>query len=226
MIKGIILAAGQSSRFGREDGFGKCFTHVGGGVLLENSIKTLRDVGVESIIIGINPKDESVAENIFRKYNNVEIKLSTSKGTAGCLIDVITPAIERAVVLYGDTVYRSSINNFYGVFQKLNKGRAAIGVQQTENLENYMAIVEEKDGYVPLIKPHGLKTGLAYVGLFGFNDRLIMNKLSELEFSRRGELELTDLIKKYASSKALDLGFYNSSFVDCNTKEKISDIIT
>ncbi len=221
MTIGIILAAGQSRRFGLENGFGKCFTQVDNKILVEYPIETLKNLGIKSIVIGVNPRDEFIARTVFEKYNDIEMKLSCSRGTAGCLKDILTREMNKGIVLYGDTVYLESIREFNDVLQKISKGWAVIGVQQTNSLKNYMAIIERHGKYVPVLKPHEFKTGWAYIGLFGFNDPLILNKLSEMELSLRGELELTDLIKKYASLNALELGFYNYSFVDYNRREQI-----
>lgn len=226
MTTGIILAAGQSRRFGLENGFGKCFTCVGDKMLVEYPIRTLKNLGIKSIVIGINPRDEFIARTFLEKYDGIEIKLSRSNGTAGCLKDVLTREINRGIVLYGDTVYFSSVGKFNDVLQKISIGYAVIGVKQTDSLENYMAIIERHGKYTAVLKPHGFKTGLAYIGLFGFNDPLILNKLSEIELSFRGELELTDLIKKYATLSTLELALSDYNLVDCNNREQILKILT
>lgn len=183
-------------------------------------------MGIKIIVIGVNPRDESIARTILEKYDGVEIKLSRSRGAAGCLKDILTPKVKKGIVLYGDIVYLESIGGFNEALQRLNIGWAVIGVQQTNCLKNFMAIIENCGKYLPVIKPHGYEKGLAYIGLFGFNDPLILNKLFELEFSSRGELELTDLIKIYAELNALELGFYNFGLVDCNTKELATELLS
>ncbi len=224
MITGIILAAGQSKRYDSKNKHGKCFTRINERLLINYPVCTLKNIGISPIIIGVNAKSESIAKSVFRGLKNVEIRISSSKGTAGCLRDVLSPEITRGIVLYGDTVYLDSIAEFGKTLSMIKRGWAVIGVQQTNNLQKYMAIVQTGKGYDPIIKPHYLKKGLAYIGLFGFNDPLILNKISNLISSKRNELELTDLIKKYAELNRLRLGFYRSKFIDCNTKERISEL--
>lgn len=112
MTMGIILAAGQSKRFGLENGFGKCFTRVGEKMLVEYPIWTLKNLGIKSIVIGVNPRDEFIARTALEKYDGIEIKLSCSRGTAGCLKDILTRKMNKGIVLYGDTVYLASVGGF------------------------------------------------------------------------------------------------------------------
>jgi len=205
---------------------GKCFTRINKLFLVEYNIIALFFGGAEHIIVGVNEVDYPLAKELVLKYDNLEIKVCHTKGTAGCLKDLLlTDKHDTGVVLYGDTVYFSRISGFLNRVKGASIGQAVIGVKNSDDLANYMAVVPCADShYLPILKPHGLRTGLAYIGLFGFHDDFILDKLNQLSPSLRGELEMTDLIKLYAHSDNLNLSSYRGQLIDCNTIDKLLEL--
>ncbi|PIT90294.1 MAG: hypothetical protein COU22_02980 [Candidatus Komeilibacteria bacterium CG10_big_fil_rev_8_21_14_0_10_41_13] len=224
MVTGFVLAAGQGKRFSRQSDRGKCFFRAGDKLLIEHSINSLLLAGVDRIIIGVRSDDLKFAAELAYKYQRLDFVTSSTKGTAGCLLDMCEHISGHTVVVYGDTVYLDSVSDFITAVSLVKSGSAVIGVKQTNNLKNYMAVIQERSQIQVFIKPHNFRKGLAYVGLFGFCDNTIVHRLRELRPSKRGELEMTDLIKLYSQLNIINLARYNGEFIDCNTPEKLTFI--
>lgn len=221
METGIILAAGKGKRFGTIGSVNKCFFKSDDLHLIEYPIQFLYKNGIEKIIVGVNEESLRYAQFLRKKYSNLIVKLSQTRGTAGCLLDVLDEDIKQGVVLYGDTIYEGSAEDFFSRYYSMKEG-CLIGCMNSQDLKNYMAVisVDEKE-YEIYLKPHSYTKGLAYVGLFAFNDPLIREKIISMEKSQRGEFEITDLIKRYAKMKKLHVGLFNGNRIDCNKKEHI-----
>ena len=91
--------------------------------------------------------------------------------------------------------------------RKLNKG-SKIMLHRVNNPENYgVAKLNKKGKIIKIVeKPKKLISNYAITGLYFFDNKVIKYS-KELKPSKRGELEITDLIRKYHSNKNLNVEF-------------------
>ena len=185
----------------------------------------MKQVGITDIVIGINERDYELGQR-FGERHNVVVKVSTTRGTAGCLKDCLSEDCNRGIVLFGDTIYTSPIPYCDAIFNTAPEGTAIIGVKRTADLAHFMAVVPHNGGYITRIKPHTFREGFAYIGTLGFYDSTIGERINHLRPSKRGELEITELIGVYAQENALMITQYTGEFVDCNTLESVDKAVT
>ena len=100
MISGIVLAAGESSRFGST----KQLVEVDGKPLVVHAIDALRDAGVDEILVVVGHDEERVREALppdAHVISNPAYRDGQATSLAAALHDV-DPSSEAAVVLLAD----------------------------------------------------------------------------------------------------------------------------
>lgn len=125
MIAGIILAAGESKRFNRQN---KLTLPLGSGLIIERVLETALKSVLARVILVVKPDDNEIIE-IGKKYNttiifNPEYKNGMSSSIKAALLELDKEkSIEGFCVLLGDQPFISSktIDSVVKAFQKGKK---------------------------------------------------------------------------------------------------------
>lgn len=200
-LKAIILSAGEGSRM-RPLTLTKPKTMlpVAGKPIIQYNIESLRDNGINDILIIVRYKEE-IVRNYFGDGSDfgVNISYKTQKdflGTANAISygeDFIDDSI---IVLNGDIILDDEI--IHEIIKKYNylspdtlmlltevEDPSAFGVVEIEN-GNIKNIVEKP-------KREEAPSNLVNAGIYIFN-KDIFDKIRETEISERGEYEITDSV--------------------------------
>ena len=201
-MKAVILAAGKGKRLRPITATRpKPLIPIAGKPLLEHTILSLKEAGIDSILLIVGYKQEMIKEYFKDGIENFGIKIdyltqTEHLGTANAAryaIDFV--GNDNFLLMYGDIlidgkVFKNLIEEF-----KLSKPEGIISLIRVKNPEEFGIITLNDDGFVEKIteKPSkGSNLGdLANAGIFIFKS-LIFKAIQETKKSIRGEYEFTD----------------------------------
>ena len=224
--KGIILAGGKGTRLSPLTKIiNKQLLPLYDKPLIFYPLSVLMLAGIKDILIITNPNEEIYFKKILGDGSMYGIKITYIKQDKpnglpeAFIIGEKFINKENVALILGD-------NFFYGqgFTQKLiqqtykNKG-ATIFLYQVNNPQDY-GIVKIKDKKIISIKekPKSSESKLAITGLYFF-DKRVVNFSKKLKPSKRGELEMVDLFKKYLKIDKLNINLLGrgSAWLDTGT---------
>ncbi len=228
--KGIILAGGTGSRLSPlTKVINKQLLPLYDKPLIFYPLSILMLAGIRDILIITNPNEDINFKKILGNGSNFGIKiqyLTQNKPNGLPEAFIIGEKFinnKNVALILGD-------NFFYGqgftkrLKQKTKaKSGSTIFTYQVNNPEDY-GIVEIKKERISSIKekPKNSKSNLAITGLYFF-DHKVVNFSKKLKPSKRGELEIVDLLKKYLSRKKLKIEYMGrgSAWLDTGNAESL-----
>ncbi len=228
--KGIILAGGTCSRLSPlTKVINKQLLPLYDKPLVFYPLSILMLAGIRNILIITNPNEDINFKKILGNGSNFGIKiqyLTQNKPNGLPEAFIIGEKIinkKNVALILGD-------NFFYGqgftkrLKQKTKaKSGSTIFTHQVNNPEDY-GIVETKKERILSIKekPKNSKSNLAITGLYFF-DNNVVNLSKKLKPSKRGELEIVDLLKEYLSRKKLKIEYMGrgSAWLDTGNVESL-----
>jgi glucose-1-phosphate thymidylyltransferase len=227
--KGIILAGGTGSRLSPlTKVINKQLLPLYDKPLIFYPLSILMLAGIRDILIITNPNEDVNFKKILGNGSNFGIKIQylTQQKPNGIpeafIIGEKFINGKNVALILGD-------NFFYGQgFTKRLKQQTKIKLGSTiftykvNNPQDY-GIVEEKNTILNIIeKPKKSKSNLAITGLYFF-DKRVVNFSKKLKPSKRNELEIVDLLKKYLKIKKLKIEFMGrgSAWLDTGNAESL-----
>ena len=228
--KGIILAGGTGSRLSPLTKIiNKQLLPLYDKPLVFYPLSILMLSGIRDILIITNPNEDINFKKILGNGSNFGIKiqyLTQNKPNGLPEAFIIGEKFinnKNVALILGD-------NFFYGqgftkrLKQKTKaKSGSTIFTYQVNNPEDY-GIVEIKNKKIFSIKekPKNSKSNLAITGLYFF-DHNVVNISKKLRPSKRGELEIVDLLKEYLSRKKLKIEYMGrgSAWLDTGNAESL-----
>jgi len=228
--KGIILAGGTGSRLSPLTKVtNKQLLPLYDKPLIFYPLSILMLAGIKDILIITNPNEDINFKKILGNGSNFGIKiqyLAQQKPNGLPEAFIIGEKFinkENVALILGD-------NFFYGqgfVKRLKNKTKMKSGstifTYQVNNPQDY-GIVEIKNNKIIKIKekPKKSKSNLAITGLYFF-DKNVVNFSKKLRPSKRKELEIVDLLKKYLKIKKLKFEFMGrgSAWLDAGNVESL-----
>ena len=245
MLKGIVLAGGTGSRLNPiTNVISKQLINIYDKPLIYYPISTLMLSGIKNILIITNKSSQSQFKNLLGDGSDWGISLRyavQNKPDGLPQAFVIAKKYiknENVCLILGDNIlYGNDLGSFLKKAFEDHQG-ASIFTYKVNNPEEF-GVVEFKNKKIISIKekPKKTKSNSAIIGIYFF-DKNVSEYAKKLNPSKRGELEITDLIKKYQNLDKLkfielgrgftwiDVGNFNSIMTASNhisNIEKIQD---
>ena len=206
MIKrGIILAGGKGTRMSPlTKAVNKQLLPIYDKPLIFYPLSILMLAKIKDILIVVNKGQLNQYKKILPNGNNIGIKISfieqsTPKGLPDAFIlGQKFIGTENVALILGDNFfYGQNLTSQLLNYRKLNKG-AKIILHKVLKPEQYgVAKINKRNKVIKVVeKPKKFISDLAVTGLYFFDNKVIKYS-KELKPSKRGELEIIDLIKKY-----------------------------
>jgi glucose-1-phosphate thymidylyltransferase len=228
--KGIILAGGKGSRLGPlTKATNKQLLPLYDKPLIFYPLSILMLARIRDILIITNPNEDNNFKKILGDGSNFGIKIQY-------LTQPKPNGIPEAFIIGEKFINKQNIalilgdNFFYGqgFTKKLReqikiKSGSTIFTYKVNNPQDY-GIVEIKNNKILRIieKPKKSKSNLAITGLYFF-DKKAVNLSRKLKPSKRKELEIVDLLKRYLKIKKLKFEFMGrgSAWLDTGNAESL-----
>ena len=209
--KGIILAGGYGTRMSPlTKAVNKQLLPVYDKPLIYYPLSILMLAGIKDILIIVNKDQKSQFEKLFQNGKRLGIKINyieqiNPKGLPDAFIlgKKFIGKDKVALILGDNFFYGQSLTSKLKKCIKLNSG-CKILVHPVKKPELYgIADIDNKNKIKSLKeKPKKSKSNLAVTGLYFFDNKVIDYSKS-LKPSKRGELEIIDLLNKYRGKNKL-----------------------
>jgi glucose-1-phosphate thymidylyltransferase len=228
--KGIILAGGTGSRLSPlTKVINKQLLPLYDKPLIFYPLSILMLAGIRDILIITNPNEDINFKKILGNGSSFGIKIQY-------LTQQKPNGLPEAFIIGEKFINKQSValilgdNFFYGQGftkrlkkQTRIKSGSTIFTYKVNNPQDY-GIVEIKNNKISNIKekPRKSKSDLAITGLYFF-DKKVVNFAKELKASKRKELEIVDLIKKYLKIRKLNVEFMGrgSAWLDTGNADSL-----
>ena len=213
--KGIILAGGLGTRMSPlTKAVNKQLLPIYDKPLIYYPLSILMLAGIKEILVIVNKGQLNQFKKILSNGERFGVKINyleqiTPRGLPDAFIlgEKFIGKENVALILGDNFFYGQSLTKKLKDCVKLKHG-CKILVHPVNNPELYgVASVNKKNKIISLIeKPKNAKSNLAVTGLYFFDNKVV--KLSKsLKPSKRGELEIVDLLKKYKNKNKLNAEF-------------------
>jgi glucose-1-phosphate thymidylyltransferase len=228
--KGIILSGGRGSRLGPiTKSVNKQLLPLYDKPMIFYPLSVLMLAGIRDILIITNKNEIGSFKKLLNNGNELGIKLS--------FLEQDKPnGLPEAFIIGEKFIKKQSValilgdNFFYGQgFTKRlkemvkNKSGATIFVYPVNNPSDY-GVAEISNGKVKNIeeKPKKPKSNLAITGLYFFDSNAI-NMAKKLKPSKRNELEIVDLMRKYLRNNKLKIELMGrgSAWLDAGSADSL-----
>lgn len=224
-MKGIVLAGGSGTRLSPlTEVTNKHLLAVYNKPMVFYPIQTLLSTGIKDILIVSSPDHAGSFLKLLGSGEKFGAKFSFKVQEGGSL--GIAHALNLArdfangddmAVILGDNIFEDSFAEAVSSF----KGGARIFLKEVEDAKRF-GVAEIVDGKVVAIeeKPSKPKSNFAQTGLYLYDQR-VFEIIDSLDFSARGELEITDVNNQYIEWGEMDAVFVDGSWTDAGTFESL-----
>ena len=230
-IVGILMAAGTGSRLKPLTlGVNKHFLPIFDKPMIYYSMSALLLSGVRDIVIVCNLEDLSKYQKLFGDGSflgvNIDYKIQESARGIADAFNICESVIRNrpTVLVLGDNVFfgtgfskklraaRSSLKGGHIFGYRVQDSRS-FGVAELDNKNTIISIEE---------KPKKPKSDIAITGLYFFDETASV-RVKSLKPSKRGELEIIDLLKSYQTENKLNIEVLERGFawLDTGTPESL-----
>ena len=231
--KGIILAGGRGTRLSPlTKVLNKQLLPLYDKPLIFYPLSVLMLAGIKDILIITNQGETSLFKKILRNGENFGINISYKEQKK-------PNGLPEAFIIGEKFIKNQSValilgdNFFYGqgftnrIKEKIQENRGATIFTYTVNNPSDYGIIElDRNNKIKNIleKPKKTNSRLAITGFYLF-DKNVVNFAKKLKPSKRNELEIVDLIKRYFKEKNLDAEFMGrgSAWLDTGSVQNLNE---
>jgi len=219
-MKGVILSAGMGTRLHPLTiTTNKNLLPVYDKPLIEYPMKTLRDGGVDDILLVSNR--EHIDQ--FAKLFGSTVKYAIQENPKGGIADALKSAKgfvskqESFVLILADNIFEKGLD-----FSLKKDKKGKIFLKQVDDAFRFGVpeFNEEKEIISIIEKPEGATVGFAQTGAYMYRGE-VFNILDKIKPSARGELEISDVNNYYAKLKVLDYEVIEGFWRDAGTFEAL-----
>jgi len=212
--KGIILAGGKGTRMSPlTKAVNKQLLPIYDKPLIYYPLSILMLANIKDVLIVVNKGQLNQYKKLIPVNNNLGIKISyveqedpNGLPEAFVLGEKFIGKSNVALILGDNFFYAQSLSSTLNTCVKLKKG-AKILLHKVNKPERYGVAKINNNKIIDLKeKPKKFYSDLAITGLYFFDNDVIKYTKS-LKPSKRGELEITDLLKKYLNKNKLKAEF-------------------
>ena len=203
-MKGIILAGGSGTRmYPVTRVYSKQLVTIYDKPLIYYPLSILMLAGIKEILIISNEETIPLYKKLFGDGSHVGLRIeyavqSAPNGIAeSFIIGEKFIGKDSVSLILGDNIFYGTLNFFYRSVEELKHG-ATIFAYQVNDPERYGIVEFDKNGKAISIeeKPKLPRSNYAVPGLYVYDNKVV--EISKnLKPSSRGELEITDVNKKY-----------------------------
>ncbi len=224
-MKGIILAGGTGSRlFPLTKTTSKQLLPVYDRQMIFYPLETLKNSGIDDILVITDYNNSLPVQNLLGDGSDYGVKLSyciqeKPRGLPEAFIlGESFIGEDNVTLILGDNIFRDSFSWEVSTF----KHGARILAKEVQDPERFGVVTLDKDNKVTSLeeKPVIPKSNLAVPGFYIFDNRVI-SFAKELTPSKRGELEIIDLQKKYLDVGELEAFSCKGEWMDAGTFDSL-----
>jgi len=224
-MKGVILAGGTGSRlFPSTKVTNKHLLPIFNKPMIQYPIDTLKRSGIREILIvtGAEHAGDFMALLGSGIDFGVQFTYKVQDGSGG-IAQALSLAEnfangEPIAVILSDNIFEEDFSKDVECFEE----GAKIFVKRVENASRFGVVETNEEGLVKHIeeKPSIPKSNLAQTGFYLY-DGQVFDLIRNLEPSKRGELEITDVNNLYIKKDALHASEISGMWVDAGTHESL-----
>ncbi len=203
-MKGIILAGGSGTRmYPMTKVYSKQLVTIYDKPLIYYPLSVLMLAGIKEILIISNDETIPLYQKLFNNGNNIglDIQYVVQPAPNGIAQSFILGenfiGDDSVTLILGDNIFYGKLDFFYKAVERNDIG-ATIFAYQVNDPERYGIVEFDEKGKAISIeeKPKIPKSNYAVPGLYVYDNKVV--EISKnLKPSARGELEITDVNKKY-----------------------------
>ena len=228
--KGIILAGGEGSRVGPSTkAISKQLIPLADKPIIFYSLSILMLLNIKNILLIVKKQDQASFKKLLGNGKNfgIKIKYIIQKKPKGLpdafILGKKFIKNDNIALILGDNFFHGQglIEFLNNALKNFNSG-ACVFSYNVKNPSAYGVIEQNIKGIKLIEKPIKTKSKKAITGLYFF-DKNVSRLSSKLKKSKRGELEIIDLLKLYLKDKKInikDLG-RGSTWLDTGTSKDI-----
>lgn len=229
--KAIILAGGNATRlYPLTHSISKQLLPVYDKPMIYYPLSTMMIAGIKDILIITQESQKKLFENLLGSGNQWGIKLTYAtqnepKGIADAFIvgEEFIGGDSVALILGDNIFYGENIRKLLESASKEKEG-ATVFAYQVSDPERYAVIEYNKDSKAISLeeKPKKPKSNFVVTGLY-FYDNNVIDYAKSLKPSDRGEIEITDINKKYLDDQKLYIKTMNRGYawLDAGTHKSL-----
>ena len=231
-IKTLIAAGGLGKRLQgfRGNESTKVLLEVKKTPMINLQIQKLIEWGLDDFVIITNPQYDQLIKDVTSSIQGISIDYviqNEPKGISHAFLQAENKVSEdeAIVCVLGDNFFGEDLLNNVNFENFVQNQKSLIFTKKVNNPEEFgVASIGQDQKVIEIIeKPKNPATNLAVVGVYIF-DYSMFNKIKTLKPSKRGELEITDLINIYIDKSCCEHIQLNSWWVDAGTPERIIEL--
>ena len=226
-MKGVILAGGQGTRlYPLTKATNKHLLPVGRVPMIFHAVQQLVDAGIVEIMVITST--EYMGDLVRCLGSGEEFNCSLSYkvqekplGIAHALNLASNFARgERIVVILADNIFGSGIGKVVEGFAAQKEGARVVLKKVNDPTRYGVAALDEKQVMYIEEKPKAPPSDFAVVGLYCYDEK-VFDIIQNLEFSDRGELEVTALNNEYIKLHQMEYEVFDGKWMDAGTPESL-----
>jgi glucose-1-phosphate thymidylyltransferase len=227
-ICAVIAAAGLGTRLKnyKNNHSTKILIDIGENSMISTQVNQILSWGINNFVIITNPEfDSLIRKDINETHPNINVKFVVQDkplGIAHALLqaELIVNKYSKILFVLGDNFFgENPVDKIFT--QNLD---TMIFLKEVTNPNEFGVAKLESGQLVEIVeKPKNADSNLAVVGIYLYN-RNCFELIKNLEYSERGELEITDLNNKLIKKNLVNYKILESWWIDAGTEERIEKL--